>query len=273
MTDNRGIGFSSIPSDKSQYSTSVMAQDVLLVMDHLGWSQAHVAGFSMGGMIATKLAAAAPHRVSSLSILSVTGGGMEILPRCWRGWKYALKGLMAKTPHERALVDLKLHFSKRTLKLLVSGQQAAAQAAVKHKRQQSGRDEPSSGRRLRQVLYEEYTSRSTGSQPQAESGFTGQGYAVWSHSVSDSDVKRIKSGAMPVWYIHGRHDVLATPRFAEQLAARFGAPCVYVDGAHMTSRENADEVGRRCSTPMTQSSRVHEPQQVSKAPSTYLCLA
>ncbi|GFH12502.1 alpha/beta-hydrolase [Haematococcus lacustris] len=168
MTDNRGIGFSSIPSDKSQYSTSVMAQDVLLVMDHLGWSQAHVAGFSMGGMIATKLAAAAPHRVSSLSILSVTGGGMEILPRCWRGWKYALKGLMAKTPHERAIVDLKLHFSKRTLKLL----------------------EPSSGRRLRQVLYEEYTSRSTGSQPQAESGFTGQGYAVGDASLVHSRASR-----------------------------------------------------------------------------------
>ena len=53
--------------------------------DHLGWSRAHVAGFSMGGMIAMKLAAlAAPGRVLSLTVLSVTGGGMEVIPRRYR---------------------------------------------------------------------------------------------------------------------------------------------------------------------------------------------
>jgi pimeloyl-ACP methyl ester carboxylesterase len=44
--------------------------------DHVGWSapaQVHVAGFSMGGMVAAKLAVAAPQRVASLALLSVTG--------------------------------------------------------------------------------------------------------------------------------------------------------------------------------------------------------
>jgi pimeloyl-ACP methyl ester carboxylesterase len=45
----------------------------------------------MGGMIATKLAALAPYRVSSLTLMSVTGGGTEVLPRTWKGWKYVLK--------------------------------------------------------------------------------------------------------------------------------------------------------------------------------------
>jgi pimeloyl-ACP methyl ester carboxylesterase len=45
----------------------------------------------MGGMIATKLAALAPFRVSSLTIMSVTGGGTEVLPRTWKGWKYVFK--------------------------------------------------------------------------------------------------------------------------------------------------------------------------------------
>ncbi|KAJ9505420.1 hypothetical protein QJQ45_010343 [Haematococcus lacustris] len=49
---------------------------------------------------------------------------------------------------------------------------------------------------------------------------------------------------MPVWYIHGRHDVLATPRFAEQLAARFGAPCVYVDGPSGSGQQEDERQGQ-----------------------------
>jgi hypothetical protein len=35
----------------------------------------------------------------------------------------------------------------------------------------------------------------------------------------------------------GRHDLIATPAFAEKLAERLGAPCVLIDGAHFTPRE------------------------------------
>ncbi len=43
-----------------------MAQDALAVLDALGVGQAHVAGLSIGGMIAQSLAAQAPDRVASL---------------------------------------------------------------------------------------------------------------------------------------------------------------------------------------------------------------
>jgi pimeloyl-ACP methyl ester carboxylesterase len=52
-------------------------------MDHLGWRRFHVVGHSMGGMIACKLAAAAPQRLQSLSILSATGGGWQAVPKSW----------------------------------------------------------------------------------------------------------------------------------------------------------------------------------------------
>ena len=71
-----GVGGSGVPRPGRAYSTAIMARDVLAVMDHIGWSApVHVVGHSMGAMVATKLAAAAPHRVASLTLISATGGG------------------------------------------------------------------------------------------------------------------------------------------------------------------------------------------------------
>ncbi|KAF2075410.1 hypothetical protein CYY_003289 [Polysphondylium violaceum] len=70
--DNRGVGQTDNP--KSKITTKEMALDVVDLMDHLGWSQAHVVGASMGGMIALELAHHAPKRIKSL-VLAVTGAG------------------------------------------------------------------------------------------------------------------------------------------------------------------------------------------------------
>ncbi len=60
--------------------------------EHLGWNKdIHIVGHSMGGMIATRLAALAPERLASLTLISVTSGGFQIIPRSWRALKYALQ--------------------------------------------------------------------------------------------------------------------------------------------------------------------------------------
>ena len=59
---------------RAPYSLQAMADDAFGVLDALGIAQAHVVGASMGGMIAQRMALAAPQRVLSLtSIMSSSG--------------------------------------------------------------------------------------------------------------------------------------------------------------------------------------------------------
>jgi surfactin synthase thioesterase subunit len=67
VTDNRGIGDSDKPT--SRYSTSAMAQDIVEVLDHIGWTgkrELHVIGISMGGMIAQEIVSSF---ISALSLV------------------------------------------------------------------------------------------------------------------------------------------------------------------------------------------------------------
>lgn len=68
------MGF--IPSPP--YTLTDMANDSLGVLDALGIEKAHVVGVSMGGMIAQRLAIAAPKRVQSLTSIMSTSGARAL---------------------------------------------------------------------------------------------------------------------------------------------------------------------------------------------------
>jgi pimeloyl-ACP methyl ester carboxylesterase len=71
--DNRDVGLSS-KLEGVEYTIADMATDAVAVLDHLGIERAHVAGWSMGGMIVQTLAINHSDRLLSMtSVMSTTG--------------------------------------------------------------------------------------------------------------------------------------------------------------------------------------------------------
>ncbi|KAF7830731.1 putative aminoacrylate hydrolase RutD isoform A [Senna tora] len=222
--DNRGMGRSSVPTKKSAYTTKIMAKDAITLLDHLGWKKAHVFGHSMGAMIACKLAAMLPDRVLSLALLNATGGGFECFPKLDRKtFSIAYRFLKAKTPEQRAAVDLDTHYSEEYLEEYV------------------GND------KRRAILYQQYVKGISTTGMQSNYGFEGQVNACWRHKMTRSDIESIKSGGFLVSVIHGsRHDVIAQIYYARRLAEKLYPMARMVDlpGGHLVSHERTEEVNQ-----------------------------
>ncbi len=65
-------------SVKSAYTIADMARDSVGVLDALKIERAHIAGASMGGMIAQHIAAEHPERVSALTLIMTTSGARQL---------------------------------------------------------------------------------------------------------------------------------------------------------------------------------------------------
>src|SRR4051812_22344550 len=62
--DVRGHGASGKPTNESDYGVE-LAEDIVRLLDHLKIKQAHLVGYSMGGMITMKILTSHPDRVKS----------------------------------------------------------------------------------------------------------------------------------------------------------------------------------------------------------------
>jgi hypothetical protein len=132
----------------------------------------------------------------------------------------AIRFLKAKTPEQRAAVDLDTHYSKDYL-------------------------EESVGTNTRRaILYQQYVKGISETGMQSKYGFDGQINACWLHKITKVEIELIRSAGFLVSVIHGRHDVIAQICYARRLAQRLYPVARMVDlhGGHLVSHERTEEV-------------------------------
>ncbi|CAN6444776.1 unnamed protein product [Victoria cruziana] len=172
-------------------------------------------------MIASKLASIAPDRVLSLALLNATGGGFECIPRVDRKFaSVAIRFLRAKTPEQRAAVDLDTHYTEEYLNEKVGN----------HTR--------------RERLYQEYVKGISSTGMQSNHGLEGQVNACWMHKITSKEYDVIRSSGFLVSIIHGRDDIIAQISHARRMAKKLYpvARMVELHGAHLVSHERPEEV-------------------------------
>jgi len=210
--DNRDIGRSThlrqfrpptlrqlLVRDKSaaHYSLADMAEDGIGLLAALGIERAHVAGASMGGMIAQLMAARHPERVLSLaSIMSNTG-------HMWKGrpaWR--IYPLLARRPATER--DAAIESTLQTMRAIGSPGfpfEEEALRAVAHQSFERGHDPAGSARQLAAIV------------------------------MSPDRTPELKTIKAPTVVIHGTRDRLVTPSGGRATADAIpGARLVEIDG-------------------------------------------
>ena len=74
--NHRGYPPSTVPDDPATYTQEHLIADLLGLLDHLGITQAHLAGLSMGGNVVLNFALAHPDRCRSI-VVAGTGSGSD----------------------------------------------------------------------------------------------------------------------------------------------------------------------------------------------------
>lgn len=97
--DHRGMGQSSTPG--TPLSMKAYADDIVKLLDVLGWQETAVVGVSFGGMVAQHFALSYPERVSHLALCCTSSGGGG-------GSSYPLQTLINYTAEEYASHIMKL---------------------------------------------------------------------------------------------------------------------------------------------------------------------
>ena len=102
--DNRGVGGSDKP--RGPFTTRMMADDVIRLMDYLEIEKAHIIGASMGGMIAQEISINYPERVNKLVLACTYAKRGETFRNISDGEK------LSGSPAERMTSIIDLAFNK-----------------------------------------------------------------------------------------------------------------------------------------------------------------
>lgn len=227
VLDNRGIGRSSKP--RGPYTTAMLAADARAVLRDAGIARAHVAGLSLGGMIAQELALAEPSAVASLALLAT--------------WPRADAGALA-TAQEGALAGALGVDPATALEAMLGGGATPELDFASLFRFLMPRVLSPAFLAREAAYLGAFFARSMEYGLSAE-GFTGQLAAALAHDT----VERLPSLRVPTLVVAGTADLLIDPANSDTIASLVpGAKRVRIEGGtHGLNFEGADELARELS--------------------------
>ncbi|HEV8440024.1 MAG TPA: alpha/beta fold hydrolase [Methylomirabilota bacterium] len=209
--DNRGAGQSQAPD--LPYTIAGMAEDTLALLDALGIARAHVAGVSMGGMIAQEIALKQPERVLTLQLHCTLAR-----PDAYGAF------LVTDLLRVKARGDRE-EFARTTVPWLLSRRTLA--------------ENPDFVRFLidRAVDYP---------YPTGLAGLTRQAEAIGSHDTLD----RLAQIRLPTLVTVGADDILVPPRFSQEIHARIPTSELVMipDAGHLHFMEQFERFNEVCLT-------------------------
>ncbi|KAJ7445772.1 alpha/beta-hydrolase [Mycena galericulata] len=191
--DNRGVGHSGVP--RGPYSTSGMAEDAIVLLDYLGWTEKrgiHVVGISLGGMIAQELSTRIPERIASLTLAVTTPGGpMWTNFPPWKGVSSLARLTFTADVNVKIPIILEMVYPQKWI------------------------DEPAEddneGRTNREVQIEVYRQRFLVTAPQHILGSLSQMFAALTHRVTPQRLRSISEAIPKVLILTGDDDNLVSP--------------------------------------------------------------
>jgi pimeloyl-ACP methyl ester carboxylesterase len=201
--DMRGFGDSGWSASRD-YAVPTMADDILRVLDHLGWKRAVLIGHSMGGRSTTCVAAKHPERVVGLALIDFTPDNAPA------GSKRVTQ-IVARTPDSFASIEEAMAYFHQTSRERFEAYLKPVPGGFAIKRDTYFRDQ------FRRVL-------ETGERPKP-------GVDVW---------QLIGEVRCPILSMRGsRSDMYAPETKAKMSAANSRVRVVEVDAGHNIAGENA----------------------------------
>jgi pimeloyl-ACP methyl ester carboxylesterase len=216
LPDLRGCGRSTRGLADGRYTPDAATGDLAVLLDALGIADADVLGFSYGGLLAQRLALAAPHRVRKLVVAS--SSVLPVLPGAFDGW----------AERDRRTAAARRAWSDPTL----SGPELTRAAAIAQAPADLWRQDAMAGylARLQRVRFSAEWLRPwrAGTLPPAH---------------HDHAARRLAALGTPMLLLHGRQDMTFPAALAQQAAALIpAARAVILSGAgHMTHVDQPEQ--------------------------------
>lgn len=205
--DNRGHGGSQ--SSNIYTTTHTLAEDASELIEHLGWSEFHVVGLSMGGMIAQELCfVISRNRILSLTLAVTHAGGIYATGVPLSTLSHLFYWVAGINDDQRVKRFLPLCYSK------------------KHLTQYSD------------VIFDWH--RETYQDIRWSTLFCHM-FAVFSHYLTWDRVQALRDAAFPILVLTGTEDKLVRVQNSHKLAKSLGADLKVMDGCgHLINVENPE---------------------------------